>query len=539
MLCILPLILFRDDSQQTTYDNSGEDSPLPSPVTLPIRNITLQNVTRRAAAISIGTPPQDIGFEVAPYVNNLFVYPAGTSCHDNSAQIRCTTALMGVYDYNVSTTSQPNFLAKFAQDTVNNTGLLSGADVDLTGDILLSDLLRINKDTLLEDFPIDVNRASASRRNMLGVGASSTILGFLKESRIIRSTVWSYFDGLYGLTESENLDGHVVFGGYDAAKTSGLAFMQRKSEANQGCLTNLMISVADVLVDIDGEPLSLVGNLPGSGLQMCIDPSFKLLSLPLQLWNNFEQSVDGTEVHVHDAGIVVGAKYFAAETIRYSGNLTFRLDSGLDILIPSHQLIQPHRFINNEGALTTNASTRAVMIASLENENAKDMPLLGHPFLAAAYMMVNNEEDTFTLWQSNPTSETRLVPAEQLCSNQTAPISNSKSTSILSPGAIAGISIGSLAVAALAGVIGWYLLRRARCRAHIEQGQVSTMYTKAEMPDSPILPVMHELSDPNTRAPRPDSVHRLQAAELFGGDLPTEPGVNGRHQKRSVVGSTR
>jgi hypothetical protein len=31
----------------------------------PIRNITVQNVTRRAAALSLGTP-QKIGFEVAP-----------------------------------------------------------------------------------------------------------------------------------------------------------------------------------------------------------------------------------------------------------------------------------------------------------------------------------------------------------------------------------------------------------------------------------------------------------------------------------------
>jgi hypothetical protein len=37
-------------------------------IVLPIRNITIQNVTRRAVALSIGTPSQDIGFEVAPCV---------------------------------------------------------------------------------------------------------------------------------------------------------------------------------------------------------------------------------------------------------------------------------------------------------------------------------------------------------------------------------------------------------------------------------------------------------------------------------------
>jgi hypothetical protein len=222
---------------------------------------------------------------------------------------------MGVYDYNASTTWKPSFLAKFAPDTTNNSGSLSGAVLDLTGDTLVSDVIRISQDTSLPNFPIDVTVASGSRRNMLGVGPNSSVLGYLRNSKKIKSNVWSYFEGLYGLQESENMDGHVIFGGYDAAKIRGAAFTQRKSTSAQGCPTNLVISVSDVSLDINGESLSLVGNLPGLGIQMCIDPSFKLLSFPLQVWRNFKQSAGGAEVSVHDPGIIALGRIFAADTL--------------------------------------------------------------------------------------------------------------------------------------------------------------------------------------------------------------------------------
>jgi hypothetical protein len=206
-------------------------------------------------------------------VNNIFVYPADSNCHDGTLEIRCVAALLGEFNYNTSTTWQSSFLAKFAPDSANNSGLLSGANLNLTGDILGSDVIHINQDTSLADFPVDVNVASASRRNMLGVGVNSTVLDYLRKSSKINANVWSYFEGLYGVTEIENMDGHVVFGGYDAAKIRGSPFTQAKSPSDKACLTNLMISVSDILIDVDGQSTSLVGNLPGSGIQMCIDPS--------------------------------------------------------------------------------------------------------------------------------------------------------------------------------------------------------------------------------------------------------------------------
>lgn len=65
-----------------------------------------------------------------------------------------------------------------------------------------------------------------------------------------------------------------------------------ESSTDQECLTKVMIFVQGVLIEIDGEPLSLVGNLLESGIPTCTDPSYKQLFSPLQSRNNLKQSTD-------------------------------------------------------------------------------------------------------------------------------------------------------------------------------------------------------------------------------------------------------
>lgn len=56
-----------------------------------------------------------------------------------------------------------------------------------------------------------------------------------------------------------------------------------------------------------------------------------------------------------------------------------------------------------------NGSTREILLNSLQDVNKDDMPLLGMPFLSSAYILVNNDEKKFTLWQSRPTQSQKLV----------------------------------------------------------------------------------------------------------------------------------
>lgn len=146
----------------------------------------------------------------------------------------------------------------------------------------------------------------------------------------------------------------------------------------------------------------------------------------------------------------------------YLGGLTFRLSSGLQIPIPNSQLVIPDYFINAQGTMYFNDSTREIMLDSLKDINANDLPTLGHTFLSSAYMMVNQDASTFILWESKSTTDQHLV-AVRSSSACTAPAASStfaKSTppsgatfgpppSRLSGGAIAGAAIGGVAAAAL------------------------------------------------------------------------------------------
>lgn len=103
------------------------------------------------------------------------------------------------------------------------------------------------------------------------------------------------------------------------------------------------------------------------------------------------------------------------------------------------------------------------------------MPILGRTFLTGAYLMVNQDSNTFTMWQANPSKDTNLVAVgsnpNSTCGNSTAQGQNnggnrngntSSKSSSLSGGAIAGIVIGVLALLAILALGALFFLRRRR-----------------------------------------------------------------------------
>lgn len=136
------------------------------------------------------------------------------------------------------------------------------------------------------------------------------------------------------------------------------------------------------------------------------------------------------------------------------------LSSGLQIRIPNHQLVLPDYHTSPEGELLVNGSDRVVLINSLQQINKNDMPILGLPFFSSAYLFVNEDMAQFTLWKSNPTTDTNLVAIGQTCQNDTSfsPLPtpswlpNSKPTNQnrrINKGTITGIVIGAITGIAL------------------------------------------------------------------------------------------
>ena len=61
--------------------------------------------------------------------------------------------------------------------------------------------------------------------------------------------------------------------------------------------------------------------------------------------------------------------------------------------------------IDRNGSLTIDPSTKELLISRLGNQTAT----LGRYFLTSAYLMINHEVHTFTLWQANPSDQSSLV----------------------------------------------------------------------------------------------------------------------------------
>lgn len=93
----------------------------------------------------------------------------------------------------------------------------------------------------------------------------------------------------------------------------------------------------------------------------------------------------------------------------YSGDLTFTFQNELQIRIPNHQLVLPDITIDTSGNTNYNYSVREIMLNSDQQINANDMPFLGATFLTSAYLSVNHDYGSFSLWQANPTTDEKLI----------------------------------------------------------------------------------------------------------------------------------
>lgn len=168
--------------------------------------------------------------------------------------------------------------------------------------------------------------------------------------------------------------------------------------------------------------------------------------------------------------------------------MTIYLSSGLSVRIDNSQLIQPDKIIATNGSVVEKSSVREVNIISLQSTNEGDMVNLGRQFLSGAYVMLNQDTDTFTLWQANPTTTEALVAVDskgkvhssactatsESTATTTAAHKLSTATAVseassvassstrLPSGAIAGIAVGGAAALALIAAAAFFCLRRRR-----------------------------------------------------------------------------
>lgn len=215
----------------------------------------------------------------------------------------------------------------------------------------------------------------------------------------------------------------------------------------------------------------------------------------------------------------------------YAGNLTFTFSNDLQITIPNHQLVIPDISIDISGNTVFNSSTREVMLNSLQAINADDMPILGMTFLTSAYLSVNHDRGTFSLWQASPTTDKKLIgigrdsngclgAATNTTSVTSSPSPSHKPPpSPISAGAIAGIVVAAVVLTAV--VVGCLYMRRKTKRIQVQRRAALGRNFQMETP--PLM--QHEQVNGNDWYGKSELAGDNQKASYTDQDSKSVPGV--------------
>lgn len=170
------------------------------------------------------------------------------------------------------------------------------------------------------------------------------------------------------------------------------------------------------------------------------------------------------------------------------------------------------QFVGSDGKVHADNAAPLILMSPTEAENSNDMPIIGMQFFSAAYLMVDLEAGTFTLWQANATTETNVVPIGGNCAEASKSSSSSsssiaatptttkhaysdvatrtaESSSVSSPqtspqtlstGTIAGIVVGGVLFIALLGGTCLFLFRRKQRRSTAGNSSIALIDAKAD-----------------------------------------------------------
>ncbi|KAE8141234.1 aspartic peptidase domain-containing protein [Aspergillus pseudotamarii] len=443
--------------QSVSLSAAGDCAPYP--VSVNLNNVTLGNTTARGVSLSVGSPKQSFAFLPQWPLNSTFVYGTDGYCGESWSEAGCRTFRGGAYDSSSSTTYK---------DAPSNH-IEASPYPDFTWG---KDDLIFNSNTTLLDFPIGIARSDWGAQGYhpqvaFGLGRNSTILNSLYTAGHIASRSWAMFWGRTGGTADTQQDGNFVFGGFDKSKASGDNYTSDLNYSNKNCASGMLVTITDLELNFpNGTTASLFDGMQSSAILACIVPDYPvLMTLPRDPYFERFESLTNESFSYRGFGVYYYGMLYPNPDSIYTGDLTVTLNNGFSVRIPNDQLVVPNLTIDpSTGSLHANGSTPELVINSIQQVNQGDLPQLGRQFLSSAYLMSNQDSNTFTLWNAALEEEENLVaidtnnkPVDIYCA--ATPTSTSSSTSSphstgnhdkkLSTGAIVGIAIGSAAALAI------------------------------------------------------------------------------------------
>ncbi|KAF2464208.1 uncharacterized protein BDR25DRAFT_381291 [Lindgomyces ingoldianus] len=335
----------------------------------------------------------------------------------------------------------------------------------------------------------------------LGLGKNSSFLEFFKGAGYIGARAYSVFWGRLNGPAEQRTSGALILGGYDKSFIDSSTGTQISGEIMPsepgvfGCSTGLQLPINDLQLNWrNGTNTSIIKGSSLGSLVICLEPSFPgLMSLPHSHWDAFKKLAGGKALEGDEGRstfmINPGTMMFEKENI-YDGDLTIEMFDDVRFRIPNTDLVVPPAYISSNGTIIANSSIRNIVIKGLD-EGRNDALMLGKTFLSSAYLLVNHDKNSFTLWAALTSangdgirSNGSLVAVAsngnettEFCEGSFGGNSNPTTSSLpfpssssdlgrdgkeLSKGSIAGIAIGSAIAFALVAGIAWKLWRTKR-----------------------------------------------------------------------------
>ncbi|KAJ1707770.1 hypothetical protein AFCA_013100 [Aspergillus flavus] len=460
-------------------------------VTLPYQNVTVLDASvRRGIPIELGTPPQPVAMVAAGYANNTFLWDDTHGCdvrveYDPS----CIVGRGGIFWLNKSSTwsdiAKPNITA---QDRT-----MQG--FDFTGTPPRgADILHLNDSYSLYDFPIATTKGGITV-NSLGLGQESTFLQTLVKKGAIISKTWSLFYGLTGEDADAQMDGIAVFGGYDKAKTQGENQTFRLNY-DVNCRTGMVATVTSIDVGFEN---GTEQNAFASPIDMCLDPSFEIMSFTPSIVDTLKSKFGAKSFGTSGGTAHNGLLYNVEDA--FTGNISITLNRKLKITVTNNQLVVPDYVPLGNETVFSDTSREVLVGVPTGGDQPQWMTYLGQPFFTAAYLMVNQDLGTFTVWQNNVTEDEdyhAIDPSGTICKEEATAPTTSADTSVsptttdspkqghgqaLTTGAIVGIVVGAVAgVTLIAAFLAMFFYRRKvrRLRGQPSPDQIIPVMSKGE-----------------------------------------------------------
>ncbi|KAB8349635.1 hypothetical protein FH972_023654 [Carpinus fangiana] len=485
-------------------------------VSVPIQNVTLSNGLQiRGASIAVGTPPQNFATAPSADRNNSYIHTGGLCDRSWTAEY-CFVYRGGLFQVNSSSTHK-------SQQGLNASEFAAYGNDGQPQNTWATDQLQVNSSISLPSYLIAETPSSGNSfpaDNLIGLGANSSFLAAMHSAGNIASRTWSMFYGLTGGYPETQMDGSLVFGGFDRAKVTGDNYTASISTLDlPSCPSGMLVTISSLALNFPNGSSPNLFTKQSDAIAACIDPNYPtLMSLPADpYWDNFDDLTYTSSIG-RSRGLNLDGMLYPADDV-YQGDLTITLSSGLSVRVPNSQLVTPDFSLANDGTITANESTAEIRVNVLQDGNANDLTMLGRPFLSAAYLMVNHDEKTFTLWKTNPTTDEDLVAISSTsgCTTEGLQTPSQQASDnngmALSTGAIAGIAVGAaVVVLAVLGAIAFFALRRRK-----RQGQGAPSYGYKTAPSEIGEPVSKHGAEADSY-----EVPHSESYELSGHSKPTE-----------------